>query len=74
MLLYLIFFTALLCDNRFDPHLRSPCASRLFGVVDVVNQILDHGSGVGRLGTLTVVSDHGASASADNDDALLALL
>lgn len=74
MLLYFIFFTALLCDNKNDPQLRFTYASRLFGVVDVIDQVFDHGSGVGSLGTLAVVSDHSASAGADDDDTLLALL
>lgn len=46
----------------------------LVGVVDVVDQFLDHAGGVGSLGTLAVVSDHSASGSADDDGALLALL
>jgi hypothetical protein len=74
MLLYFIFITALLCDKKNDPQLRFPYASRLFGVVDVVDQVLDYGSGVGGLGTLAVVSDHSASAGADDDDTLLTLL
>lgn len=56
------------------PRLRFPYASRLFGVVDVVDQVLDHGSGVASLGILAVMGDHGASAGADDDDTLLALL
>lgn len=51
-----------------------PYASRLFRVVDVVDEVLNDGSGVGGLGTLAVDADHSASASADDDGALLALL
>lgn len=42
-------------------------------VVDVVDQLLDVGGGVGGLAALAVVGDDGAGRSADDDGALLAL-
>jgi hypothetical protein len=47
--------------------------SHLLRVVDVVDQVLDDGRGVGCLGSLAVVGDHGAGGSADDDGAGLAL-
>ena len=51
-----------------------PYASRLFGVVDVVDELLNNGGGVGGLGLCPVDTDHGAGAGTDDDGALLALL
>lgn len=52
----------------------SPCVSRLFGVVDVVDELLNNGGGVGSLGLRPVDTDHGAGAGTHDDGALLALL
>lgn len=45
----------------------------LLRVVDVVDQVLDNGRGVGGLHALAVVGDDRAGRGADNDGALLAL-
>ena len=47
--------------------------AHLLGVVDVVDDLLDNGSGVGGLDTLGVVGDHSAGRSTDNDGTLLTL-
>jgi hypothetical protein len=46
---------------------------RLPGVVDVVDEVLDNGCGVGGLDGLAVVGDHDARDGLDDDDTLLAL-
>lgn len=48
-------------------------SGHLLRVVDVVDQLLDDGGGVGGLDALAVVGDDGAGRSADDDGALLAL-
>lgn len=47
--------------------------NNLLRVVDVVDEVLNDGCGVGGLDALAVVGDHGASRGADDDDALLTL-
>lgn len=46
---------------------------RLFGTVDVVSNALNGSSGVGGLDGLSVVANHNAGGSADDDSALLTL-
>jgi hypothetical protein len=47
--------------------------NNLLRVVDVVDEVLNDGCGVGGLDALAVVGDHRASRGADDDDALLTL-
>lgn len=56
-----------------DIHFISPPKLHLPGVVDVVNEVLDNGCGVGSLDGLGVVGDNDAGDGLDNDNTLLAL-
>lgn len=70
MLLYFLFFTNPQLITSFSYH----CVfSNLLGFVEVVDEVLDNGRGVGGLDGLAVVGDDGARGGTGNNDTLLTL-
>ena len=62
--------TYCLSDPMTSPH---ATPQRLFGTVDVVSNALNGSSGVCGLDGLSVVANHNAGGSADDDSTLLTL-